>query len=417
MKWVMVFNGSRDGYQAPLALAERDRLAALVTDWYSPLDRPWVRSTLRLAPARVRAAARRRYRDGLASGLVDGGVFNLMRMLAFGSDHRRGDGWLGRRAGTLAARHGAGLLAYSYYAHAAFAAAPSTVPRLLFQVHPHPRSLASLYSEELQLVPEARESLLAEEELQADAGRLRELSAEPQLADGCIAASRFTASTLIEQGVAPDRIRVVPYGVDLERFRPLDAPPPRPFRVLFVGQMTQRKGLSYLLEAWRRAALPDSELVLAGRGIIDRGLLARAGPGISRRENVAEGELRRLYQTSHVFCMPSLAEGFGLVYLEALASGTPVIGTTSTGADDVVRDGVDGFVIERRDVAALVARLRWCHEQTEALGQMRRAARQRAEEFSWSSFRRALVDAVDELAQAGPSAHGQRAGPVSERAR
>lgn len=392
-----MFNGARDSYQAPLALAEGGRLEALVTDWYAPLDRAWARVAEHFVPPSLREGVRRRHAEGLPSSLVVGGARGAFEAWRSRSDLSRLDAWLGTRAGRLAGRRGAGVFAYSYYAHAAFAAAPPDTARLIFQVHPHPRSLAALYDEELRLVPEARASLLAEEEAQTETPRFARLAEEPHLADGCIAASSFTRRTLIEQGIAPERVRVVPYGVDLERLTPAAPPPRRPFRVLFVGQMVQRKGLGYLLEAWRRLALPDAELVLAGRGTCDRPLLARFDGLAVRREAVSERELLALYRSAHVFCMPSIAEGFGLVYLEALACGTPAIGTPNTGAPDVVRHGREGFIVGVRDVDALAARLRWCYDHPEALEQMRSAARARAEEFSWPAFRRELRAAVDVL--------------------
>nr|WP_276510149.1 glycosyltransferase family 4 protein [Longimicrobium terrae] len=211
------------------------------------------------------------------------------------------------------------------------------------------------------------------------------------MAEHCFVASAFTRRTLVENGVHPDRVTVIPYGVDLERFQPPAAPPLGPLRVLFVGQMVQRKGLRYLLEAWKRAALPDAELVLAGRGRMDDELLAQYAGLFRLERDAGPDRLRELYQESDICCVPSLAEGFGLVYLESLACGTPVIGTDNTGAADLVRDGQEGFVVPIRDTDALVDRLRWCHANRDELAAMRTLARRRAEEHSWPAFRRALV--------------------------
>lgn len=201
----------------------------------------------------------------------------------------------------------------------------------------------------------------------------------------------------MEHGVEASRIHVVPYGVDLEQFHPPAEPPAGPFRVLFVGQLTQRKGVKYLLEAWRELALPKAELVLVGRGHVDRQLL-RPYEGSFRLElNVhSRARMRSLYQGSHVFCMPSLTESFGLVYLEAMACGTPVIGTPNTGAADVVRDGRDGFLVPIRRIEPLKERLLWCYENQAALMSFRAEARRRAETFSWTRFRRGIVEALAE---------------------
>lgn len=403
--WVTMFNGSRDGYQVPLALAEAGMLEALVTDWYSPLDRGWFGGLASRLPARVQGYLARRHAPGLPSSRVRSRRGEAVRqMLGIGS-HETGDARLGAWAGRLAARRGAGLLAYSYYAHAAFSAYPAgSGPRVLFQVHPHPASLRRLFEEEMALAGGVVATLADEEEMTASPARFRQLSEEPGMAEHCFVASAFTRRTLVENGVDPARITVIPYGVDLERFQPPAAPPSGPLRVLFVGQMVQRKGLRYLLEAWKRAALPDAELVLAGRGRMDDELLARY-PGLFRLERDAGPDrLRELYQESDICCVPSLAEGFGLVYLESLACGTPVIGTDNTGAADLVRDGREGFVVPIRDTDALVDRLRWCHANRDELAAMRVLARRRAEEHSWAAFRRTLVaglEALDGDARAG----------------
>ena len=395
MRWVVAFNGSRDGYQVAVALQEAHQLERLVTDWYSPFDRAWFRAATRAMPEAAIARLRRRHHPSLPSDRVE-----TLTHLALRDAMRPGrpsdmDARIGARAGVIARRRAAGLLSYSYYAYHAFRASEGVdLPRVIFQVHPHPASLRTLFIDEMDRVPEARTSLAGEAGLTLTPTHYAEVCEEPRLADLCIASSGYTRRTLIENGVDAERIRVVPYGVDLEWYRPPAEAPRGPFRVLFVGQMVQRKGLSYLLEAWRRLRLPNAELVLAGHGMADDALLAEAGEGCTIRRAVSRAELRHLYQTSDVFCMPSLAEGFGLVYLEALACGTPVIATPNTGAADLVTPGVDGFVHRIRDVDALAGTLRWLYEHPGERREMRVAARRLAERHGWPAFRDAIRDAL-----------------------
>ena len=399
-EWVVVHKGARDGYQVPLALEEAGVLDTLVTDWYSPLDRGWFGALARFAPARVRRSLAARYRDGLPSRRVR--VYPRDYALARFEDARDriGDAAIGRAAGRRARAHGAGILAYSCYAHAAFpAAGDGGRPKVIFQVHPHPAALRALFAEEAERVPEAAGSLAREPELSLAPAVYAARCEEARMADRCIVASEFTRRTLVAEGVDPRRVDIVPYGVDVPRTPPTPRDPSDTFRVLFVGQCIQRKGLSYLLEAWRRLALPNAELVLAGRGGSDDALIARyAGtfrPGSFRRTGpVTRDALRRLYATSDVLCMPSLAEGFGLVYLEAMAHGTPVIATPNTGAADLIRDGDDGFIVGVCDVDALTARLAWCHAHRDALAAMRALARRVAERHSWGAFRAGVVQAL-----------------------
>lgn len=403
MQWVVAFKGSRDAYQVPLALAEAGKLETLVTDWYSPFDARWFDRSIRVLPAHIGASLKRRYRVGLPSAKVSSRPLELVRTkLDARSASDYGDNRLGALAGRMAARRGAGVLSYSYYGHAAFKARDTEhLPKVIFQVHPHPRSIRRLLTEEIELTPLAEASLRGEIELNMPERRFEQLCEEPLLADMCVAASEFTKRTLIENGVNAGRVRVIPYGVDAEKFYPSAAPPSTssPFRVVFAGQMVQRKGLSYLLEAWRRLALPNATLTVVGRGGMDHELLAKYEGTYQLKVAASLDELRSLYQTSDLFCLPSLIEGFGLVLLEALACGTPILATPHTGAPDVISDGEEGFVVPVRSVDALMERLQWCYEHRRELSAMRPAARRAAERCSWSTFRNRLVEVVAEAEQ------------------
>jgi glycosyltransferase involved in cell wall biosynthesis len=263
-------------------------------------------------------------------------------------------------------------------------------------MHPHPASVRRILSKELELSDVGGSSVLSEEEFCSSPERLEQLSKEALLADQCIVASSFTGQTLVENGVPKDRIHLVPLGVELGRYsdRPKEI---GPFRVVFVGQMVQRKGLEYLLKAWKRLRLPNAELVLAGRGRVDRRLLAEFASEFKYVGELSNAELRELYITSDLFCMPSLVEGYGLVYLEALACGLPVIATRNTGAADMVQDGREGFIVPIQDVEALAEKLEWAYRNRAALTEMRTAARSLAEQYSWLRFRRELIGVIEEV--------------------
>lgn len=390
-RWVVVFNGARDGYQVPLALHEQGMLESLVTDWYTPYDLPAVRALLDRGPASLRGALLRRFRPGLPSARVRTRPLATLTTRLRPGTMRDADVRLGERAGGLACRSGAGILSYTYYAASAFAAAGGG-PRVLFQVEAHPLARLEVLEREIGR-GEGGEALRAEARALAGDRHFTERCAEPGLADRVLVASGYALDTLAAHGVDPARIEVIPYGVDLEHFRPPVAAPGGPFRVCFVGELVWRKGLGYLLEAWRRAALPDAELVLVGHAG-DPALLARYEGSFTLRGRVPRDELRTVYQASDLLCVPSLSEGFGLVYLEAMACGTPVIGTTSTGAPDVASDGREGFIVPPGDADALAERLRWCHSNRGALAAMRGPARAAAERFSWSAFRGRVAAAL-----------------------
>lgn len=398
---ITVFAGARDHYQFPVALHERGRLECHVAEWYSPLDSPSVRFIVRRSP-RLGGVLAKRYHPALPSSRVvvpaEGWLKGLTRLLPLGKLRASAasvDAVLGGCAGQLARDRRVGLLSTSYYAYYAFGAmgTASARAKLLYQIHPHPLTLRRIFNRELATHPDSAASLLAEQEMAPSGSpRLQQLAMEPNMADLCIATSSFTKRSLVENGVAAARVAVVPLGVDLDRFRPGERPQDGVFRVLFVGSPTQRKGIKYLLEAWDRLALPHAELIICGRGFADAALLTRHGGRFTQYTDVAPEGLVRLYQTADVFCLPSLAEGFGLVILEALACGTPVVTTTSTAGADIIPEGTAGFVIGPGDVDALTERLEWCHgERDGRLRAMRPAARRVAESYSWTAFRQRLI--------------------------
>jgi alpha-maltose-1-phosphate synthase len=245
-------------------------------------------------------------------------------------------------------------------------------------------------------VPSAHERFL-EVEAEEGGGVLTpwaEVAVERELADLLLAPSSYVAACLEGAGVPADRILRLPYGVDPDLFRPAPAArPDRPFRALFVGQIGNRKGVRYLLEAWRRLALPDAELLLIGSpGRMGRRLLAQYRDGCRWLGSLPASELRRWYQSSDVFVFPSLAEGSARVTYEAMASGLPLVVTPNSGS--VVRDGIDGFVVPTRDVDALCERLRQLHADPDARREMGARGRDLIKHhYTWRHYHRRLAAA------------------------
>jgi glycosyltransferase involved in cell wall biosynthesis len=390
---VVVMAGARDRYQVPLALAQGDLLAELVTDIYWPADRRWFQRT---AGAILSAeTVSKRFCPELGSSHVrrssPAAVATLLtRSLPRLEFNRVKDRALSRKARKIAAENHAALLCYSYYASEAFRHGEGLPYRFLFQVHPHPRSVRRELLEELERVPTARASLRAELELSLNSTDFERLATEPHLANGWVAASTYTAHTLSEPGVPAQNIQVVPYGVDGASFpeRVRSSSPSGPYTVVYVGSMVQRKGISYVLDAVRSIGRQHVRVVLCGRGFIDRDLLAQYDDlDLDIRVGLSNAGLVRVLHGCDVFVLPSLAEGFGHVILEAMSCGLPVIATPHTCAPDVIEDGVQGFIVPVRDGRAIEEKLTWGLDHREELAVMGELAAVRARQFTWQRFR------------------------------
>ena len=222
--------------------------------------------------------------------------------------------------------------------------------------------------------------------------RLRDL----ELADRILVPSDHIAETLARHGTARGTIVVIPYAADTRRFRP--DPVNRhdtSCTFLFAGGVTQRKGIKYLLEAWRRVRRPGWRLQLLGPLPSQPGPLVDYLDEVEHLGRVSHAEMPARMASADVFVFPSLFEGSAVVTYEALACGLPSIVTPNAGS--VVRDGVEGFVVPAGNVETLAARMERLGGDAPLRETMSRAARARAEVFDWSRYHSAVIEVVRDV--------------------
>jgi glycosyltransferase involved in cell wall biosynthesis len=225
-----------------------------------------------------------------------------------------------------------------------------------------------------------------------------------------LVASRYTKRSMARVGYPTHHLRLLPLAVDLARWIP------RPDRVargdgrlvvLYAGQIDLRKGVLYLVEALRRLRSRNILVKLAGTCHLREDLVVPPGLAVELLGPVPRPDMPELMRSADVFVFPTLGEGFGLVQVEALACGTPVIATTECG--EVVEDGISGHVVPPRDPEAIA---RWLDHYAARPGEllaMRQAARKRAEQFSHRAFEERLIQVLsatrpDQLARAAVEA-------------
>ena len=217
------------------------------------------------------------------------------------------------------------------------------------------------------------------------------------LADVVFVPSQHVRHTL--QGIVPDeKIRVIGYGAPPLRSRKqaLRAPG-QPLKVLFVGSLTQRKGIGYLLDAIDQLGA-QAELTLVGKRFSANTRVDEACNRWCWFEAVPHSRVMELMQEADVLVLPSLAEGCALVVLEALACGLPVVVTPNTGSEEFVRDGCEGFVVPICHAGAIADRLNTMNRDRELLAAMSRNAFAAAEARSWKSYRDRWAEAVEAAA-------------------
>lgn len=181
-----------------------------------------------------------------------------------------------------------------------------------------------------------------------------------------------------------------------------------PLRLLFVGNVIPRKGLHVLLEAlahlptaaWSLAVVGDETIDPAYTASIDR-QIARlpAGTQLTRHGRLDDTSLAQQFAAAQLLVVPSSYEGFGIVYMEALGYGLPVIATTAGAAAEIVREGVDGFLINPSDARALAQRLVTLRDNPALLAELSRNALARFQVFpTWPEsagrIRRFLLEQI-----------------------
>ncbi len=202
----------------------------------------------------------------------------------------------------------------------------------------------------------------------------------------------------------PGYYTIIPNGVDLEHFSP-DVSPIERFRdgkvnILFVGRLEKRKGLDHLLKAYRRvkAEVPNSRLIVVGPGTRLRKKYEKHVRRHKLEDVVFAGytsydELPRYYKTADIFCTPATGgESFGIVLLEAMAVGTPVVATNIEGYASVMTQGKEGLLVPPKDDKELARALLSLISDEPLRQQMGARGMVTAQEYDWRKVARRVFE-------------------------
>lgn len=214
---------------------------------------------------------------------------------------------------------------------------------------------------------------------------------EMEMADLILAPSTFSQKTI--QRYYDKKVLVAPYGISV----PKGLVPSKKddiFRAVFAGTISVQKGVPLLLETWRRLGWSKSELILAGTWQLAEDARKKLPQGVSYIGQVSQIELMKIFLRSDWLVFPSNSEGYGLVILEALAHGLPVLASTATGAGDLPSsEAVRLFEPENPEqlAEALIA-AKAIHGKS-----LSGEARRIAQGCSWENYRKKVIEAVGPL--------------------
>lgn len=254
---------------------------------------------------------------------------------------------------------------------------------------------AEIYSAEIQKYPDLRHNL----GFNHDEEYFRRHRMELELADGILVASSYTRKNLIDCGVKSEKIWVVPYGVDIGAFSTcnFEKPANSAVRIVFAGILSQHKGVMYLIEAFRQLNSKNVELCLIGTNQLPDKLTNSLPANVKLIGHQPHSQLIREFHNADIFVFPSIHDGAGMVILEAMAAGLPVIATTSSIAPDLIDDGQTGFIIPPFDTEAIKKKIDLLVENSGLRRMLAQNASQKARDFSWERYHDKLSVAVREI--------------------
>lgn len=238
--------------------------------------------------------------------------------------------------GTLIGMPGAALASFS---------AAQDARKVLHAVDGHPEALNTLLGDVYGRIADAE---------RVPERQVARIGAELELADLVLTPSRIAARQMVERGVEQESIVTVPYGVDTSRFRPAkEVPHGGSVKLVYVGQISYRKGIPFLLDAARGQSF---EVELIGP-VVAPELLRDLPANVRHRATLPHGALSGVLGRSDALVLPSIEDSYGLVVLEGIAAGLPVVVTEQVGAADLFDVGAPGEAVQAADAIGLRAAL------------------------------------------------------------
>lgn len=211
-----------------------------------------------------------------------------------------------------------------------------------------------------------------------------------------IVASSYSMKALEYDGIPAERIFKIPYGVDADRFVSSQRIYSRDrIQVLFVGEVNQRKGIRQVLDAAKMIDSPEVTFNIVGLGReLCSDLYEPYVQYVNFLGRLPYEELLNQFASSHLFVFPTMGEGFGLVLLEAMAAGLPVITTNNCAGSDIVTDGENGFIIPVGDTEQLVNKIMWCKIHPEELSRMSKKAVAISHDYTWERYEKGIRECI-----------------------
>ena len=210
--------------------------------------------------------------------------------------------------------------------------------------------------------------------------------------------SNIVTKSLEFCGIDRKKIKIVPYGVNINKFQFTEKKNTnnKALKLIYVGQISYRKGLHHLLKIIKEYSPNEIEINLAG-SFNENNEIIKQSHGINNINFlgfVTHDILAQKYQDADLFVFPTLGEGYGMVVLEALSTGTPVLISNLAGGDDAIENYKNGLVYEATSEASLKSALDWFIEHRDMIPQMSKEAYETAQKLTWEKYHKLYAENI-----------------------
>ncbi|WP_377887502.1 glycosyltransferase family 4 protein [Alkalihalobacillus sp. R86527] len=228
---------------------------------------------------------------------------------------------------------------------------------------------------------------------------LKNSRTEIKLADYFLVASTFSERSLLYDNINRSKIFKCPYGIENEQnfYKEINKKDNEKLKCVYVGRVTQKKGANHLFNAISRLNLNDFSFKFLG-SYNDKNLYYNFYKELCDFEgHVTKDKVMDIYSNSDILVFPSLADGFGLSVLEALACGVPVICSSNAGASDLIINGYNGFVITSGSTQEIIEKLQWFNTNRDKLSAMSKNASETAQRYTWGQYNKNIGNAMKQI--------------------
>lgn len=249
-----------------------------------------------------------------------------------------------------------------------------------------------LLREEAERLPAWEPTLVGTRDSQT---KLQRKAEELDLADVAICPSKFVYDSLPATVRQTKKCVIAEFGSPEIQLNTQNSKDTKlPLRLLFVGSMSQRKGLADLFAAMKLLNRSDVELVVMGSSLMPMEFYYAQLPNFTYEPTRPHKAVLQLMQTCDVFVLPSIVEGRALVQQEALSCGLPLIVTANAGGEDLIDEGKTGFLVPTRSPQKIAEKIAWFADNRHKLDEMSILARQKAAQITWNNYCKKMLNNI-----------------------